>query len=140
VRISKEARPPLSIELAGPWGFYRTFLPAHGLPRLPQASVAEIAIAAGSPLQIPLLIRNDGTSPREVTLSLTMPKGWTVENGPTAYTVGANDIYPPQLALTTPKHASKQIREITCEAKSGGDIAGQSRCMCNCAPADYRSR
>jgi hypothetical protein len=64
----KEARPPLSIELAGPWGFYRTFLPAHGLPRLPQASVAEIAIAAGSPLQIPLLIRNDGTSPREVTL------------------------------------------------------------------------
>jgi LmbE family N-acetylglucosaminyl deacetylase len=119
-----EPHRPLSIELTGPWGFYRRFLPAHDLIHLPQADGPEIAIAAGSVLQIPLLIRNDGPSSREVTLSLIMPKEWTGERGPTSYTVGANDIYPLQLTLTAPKNASRQIQEITCLAKSGGDIAG----------------
>jgi hypothetical protein len=114
----------LSVELAGPWGFYRAFLPAHGLERLPQASVPEIAIAQGSTLQVPVLIRNRAGSPQEVSLSVTLPPGWTSESGPTTYTVPANDVYPLQISLTAPKAVDKQAQEIVCEFKSGGKSVG----------------
>ena len=43
-----KAEPGVSMDLAGPWGFYETFRRAHGLQHLPKAAVPEIAIATGA--------------------------------------------------------------------------------------------
>ena len=89
-----EAQTGLSLELAGPWGFYETFRRAHGLQHLPKAAVPEIAIAAGATLQIPLLLRNKTTASKEITLSVTAPEGWATPGGNGSYTLGAGDQLP----------------------------------------------
>jgi LmbE family N-acetylglucosaminyl deacetylase len=112
----------LSVELAGPWGFYDVFRPAHALQHLPRAAVPEIAIASGATLQIPLLLRNGTGASREIALTLVAPDGWTTELGVGTYTVRAGDQLPVLLTSVSPKTAEGSVEEIVCTAKADGQM------------------
>ena len=119
----------ISIELGGPWSFYRDFHLAHGLERLPKLDVPEIAVAAGGTLEIPIWLQNPTNATQEIKLSVTAPNGWTVNNGADLYSVrpGENDaatieIAVPQLPASETK--SKDIMEITVTGESMGRNIG----------------
>jgi LmbE family N-acetylglucosaminyl deacetylase len=121
-----EPRPGVSVELAGPWGFYETFRPAHGLQHLPKAAVPEIGIAAGAILQVPVLLHNHTASSKEIALSLTAPEGWSDQTGVGSYSVTAGGDLPVLVTVTAPKSASKDkdVDEITCRAEAEGQAVG----------------
>jgi LmbE family N-acetylglucosaminyl deacetylase len=123
VRLAPQAPEPasgLSVELAGPWGFYEIFRRAHGLQHLPRAAVPEIAITSGATLQIPLLLRNSTTATREITLTLAAPEGWVTQDGVASYTVRAGDQVPVLVTSTSPKTAEGSVEEIICRAQADG--------------------
>jgi LmbE family N-acetylglucosaminyl deacetylase len=121
-RAEEPAKPEagVSVELAGPWGFYETFRRAHSLQLLPKATIPEIAITAGATLQIPLLLRNNTATSKEITLSLTAPEGWATQSGITSYTLAAGNQLPVMVALDSPKNAEKTSDEIVCRAQADG--------------------
>ena len=114
----------LSIEIGGPWNFYEDFRAAHDLVDLPKAPVPEIAVAAGTTLQLPVILRDDDKEPAEVTLSMLMPEGWALKSPLPHYTLEPGDVFPIQIELTTPPKKSDQIAELTCRAQSGGKEIG----------------
>lgn len=85
-----EERPGLSMELGGPWAFYRRFWQAHGLSQLagllPDVGVN---VFPGERVQIPLLIHNGSDSDATVTLQAKAPPGWSEVTGGGAYLVPA---------------------------------------------------
>jgi LmbE family N-acetylglucosaminyl deacetylase len=115
----QKSQAGVSMELAGPWGFYETFRRAHGLEHLPKAAVPEVAIAAGATLQMPLLLRNGTGSSKEITLSATLPEGWATKDGAGSYTVRTGDQLPVLVTLDSPKKESK-MDEIVCRAQADG--------------------
>jgi LmbE family N-acetylglucosaminyl deacetylase len=119
-----EPKPGVSLELAGPWGFYETFRRAHGLQHLPKAAIPEIAIAAGGALQIPLLLRNNTSSAREIAVALTAPQGWIDQTGVGSYTVPSEGVVPVLVSVTSPKETAKVVDEITCRAEADGQSVG----------------
>jgi LmbE family N-acetylglucosaminyl deacetylase len=123
VRRAPEAPEPasgLSVELAGPWGFYESFRRAHALQNLPQAAVPEIAITSGETLQIPIVLRNSTTTSREITLTLTAPEGWATQSGIASYTLRAGDQLSVLVTSTSPKTAGGAVDELTCHAQADG--------------------
>jgi len=119
-----EPQPGVSVELAGPWGFYETFRRAHGLQHLPKAAVPEIAIASGAILQVPVLLRNNTSSAWEIVLSLAAPEGWTDQTGVGNYTILAGGEEPVLVTVTSPKTTAKDVDEITCSAQADGQSVG----------------
>jgi LmbE family N-acetylglucosaminyl deacetylase len=114
----------VSLELAGPWGFYEAFRRAHGLQNLPRASVPEIAISSGDTLQIPLLLRNNTTTSQEIALTLAAPEGWVTQIGVATYTLRAGDQLPVLVTSASPKTAEGPIEELVCRAQAGGQTVG----------------
>jgi LmbE family N-acetylglucosaminyl deacetylase len=114
----------LSMEIGGPWNFYEDFRAAHDLVELPKAEVPEIAVAAGTTLQFPVILRDDDQAPAEVTLSLVPPEGWALKNPLPHYKLSPGDVFPIEIELTTPGKKSDQISELTCRAESGGHEIG----------------
>ena len=125
-RVEEIMKPPsgISVELAGPWGFYETFRRAHGLQQLPKAAVPEIAIASGATLQIPLVLRNFTKGSKEIALSLTSPEGWVNRTGIGSYSVPAGDDLPVLVTVDSSKNAGKAVEEIVCRAQADGQTIG----------------
>ena len=121
--------PELSAELAGTWDFYANFRRAHGLTHLPHPEPPEIALQAPGSLVIPLWLRNQTATVREITLSVTLPTGWTVQSGEGHFSVGPKqtaaariEVNLPAIAESAPKKPEQQ--EITVRAESNGQSIG----------------
>jgi LmbE family N-acetylglucosaminyl deacetylase len=114
----------LSIEIGGSWNFYEDFRAAHDLVDLPKAPVPEIAVAAGTTLQLPVILRDDDKEPAEVTLSMIMPEGWALKSPLPHYKLEPGDVFPIEIELTTPPKKSDQIAELSCRAESAGKEVG----------------
>jgi hypothetical protein len=114
----------VSLEIGGPWSFYEDFRAAHDLVDLPKADVPEIAVAAGSTLQLPVILRNDDQDPIEVTLNVNLPEGWTLKNPLPQYKLSHGDVFPIEIELTTPSKKSDQISEIICKATAASREVG----------------
>jgi len=107
-----DPRSPMSLELGGPWAFYKHFQPAHAIASSLSFVKPQTAFSAYSQLWIPLLIHNDTDQPRDLLLKSSLPDGWTpIEN--TMYHVDPHSSYPAQLFLTrtTPLPASAGITQ-----------------------------
>jgi LmbE family N-acetylglucosaminyl deacetylase len=114
----------LSIEIGGSWNFYEDFRAAHDLVDLPKAPVPEIAVAVGTTLQLPVILRDDDKEPAEVTLSMIMPEGWALRSPLPRYKLEPGDVFPIEIELTTPPKKSDQIAELSCRAESAGKEVG----------------
>ena len=110
--------------LGGPWIFYEQFRRAHDLMSTPQAQSPEIAISAGSTLQLPLVLRNDSSQSVELSLSLIVPGGWTQPGHTPTYQLSAGEVFRVQLELIAPPKKSEQTNEVLCRATSTADTIG----------------
>jgi len=118
-------REGISLELGGPWAYYREFWRAHKLEHLSQLLSPETAL--GGPentIWVPLLIHNDTNVTRRVTLRSVLPPGWTERPGPMIYTVAAHDAYPVQVNLVAASSQKGAWQQITWRAETDGQSIG----------------
>lgn len=118
----------LSLELGGPWAFYKQFWEAHDLkPMSGLLPNIEVSMSAGERIYLPILIHNNSDSPAEVKLASNMPAAWTEVRGDGTYSVGAHETYSVYATAKTPaasssKEASKVSFTLTRDGKSIGSI------------------
>ena len=107
-----EAPSAVSLELGGPWAFYKQFQKAHGIASALSFVKPQTAFSSNSSLWVPLLIHNDTDQPRDLVLRSLLPDGWT-PIADTLYHVAAHSNYPAQLFLTrtTPLPPSAAITQ-----------------------------
>ena len=127
---AEPARPELSAELGGPYGFYAEFRRAHGLRNLPHAEPSEIALQAPGTLMIPLWVRNRTAKTQEITLSAVLPTGWTAQSGTGKFTVAAKQVASARIEVNLPslvENGSKkqEPQEVTVHADSNGQSVGE---------------
>jgi LmbE family N-acetylglucosaminyl deacetylase len=119
------ARLPVSIELGGPWAFYRQLWQAHDMGHLARLYDPETGIAPGEKLWVPILLHNDTDSVRQITLQASVPAGWSVTPGPQVYTVAAHDTYPVSEWVVAPLSARQGVwQRLEWRAQSQGKSAG----------------
>jgi hypothetical protein len=128
--LPEPSRPDLSFELDGPWSYYAEFRRAHGLTHLPHAEPPEIALQAPGTLVIPLWIRNRTAKAQEVTITATLPAGWTAQSGTGKFSVGAKQVAAARLEVNLPVLAENgpkklEAQEITVHAESNGQGIGE---------------
>jgi LmbE family N-acetylglucosaminyl deacetylase len=123
------ARPELSVELGGPWSFYAEFRRAHGLANLPHPEPPEIALQAPGTVVIPLWVRNRTPKTQEITLSASLPAGWTAQSGTGKFTVAAKQVAAARIEVNLPTQAENgtkktEPQEISVHAESTGQSIG----------------
>lgn len=129
---TEAARSDLSVDLAGPWSFYADFRREHGLTHLPHPEPPEIALQAGTILVVPLWLRNQTDTPREVALSADLPSGWKVQSGAGKFLLPARQVAAARIEIALPPfseapNAKPQPQEITIRAESEGKSIGGAK-------------
>ena len=117
----------LTLAIGGPWMFYENFRRDHALEQIPVAEIPEIAIATGTTLQVPLILRNDTNQAAEVSLNTTLPAGWTHKDPKDAsqkIALASGEVFPVQIELTAPAQKSDQSAELTFQASSATATLG----------------
>jgi len=119
-----------AMSLDGPWGFYTFFRMAHGLNHLPIAKVPEIAVKAGMPVYVPLLVRHGTDEALKVTVNAEVPAGWKVTAGQGEFALPAESSTAMRVEVDTPALSDEELkkeqpREITVRAESGGNSIGE---------------
>lgn len=130
---ASSARPAPALapemQLGGPWAFYRAFWDAHGLSGLAGLQPAQVRIAEGSPLRVPLIVRNGGSAPLDLTIRLAqpLPAAWSGETEPVRVTVPPHDERALSWRLVSPSGAKAGADVIAFRADSAGHEAGSAR-------------
>lgn len=120
----------LALELGGPWAFYHAFWPAHNIEQLKDLYSPEAQVA-GKTLWVPLIIRNDTDSPKQVELHAVLPPGWSQYPNAAIYPVAARDSYPLQLTMTPPQSSKETWQTLSWSATSDGKIIGEVKLRVN---------
>lgn len=120
----ESAASGVTLELGGPWAFYRTFWQAHGIEHLGKLFSPEAQVAPGETLWVPLIIANDTDGEKQVTLHSTLPAGWSEKPNATVYTVSPHDSYPIQLTISSSATQKGTWQTLTWAADSGGQSVG----------------
>jgi LmbE family N-acetylglucosaminyl deacetylase len=114
----------LAFELGGPWAFYHAFWRAHNIEHVARLYSPEAQVAPGDTLWVPLIIRNDTDSPKQVEVHAALPAGWSERPDAVVYPVAAHDSYPIQL-FVTPSAAQKSTwQNLSWSAVSEGKSLG----------------
>lgn len=92
----------ISLELGGPWAFYRKFYRGHELTSLVNLVPPQTALSEGRQLWVPLLLRNGSAASAEITVHSDLPSGWTGETKDRIYHLDAGSTYPISMWLTAP--------------------------------------
>lgn len=121
------APPGLAFELGGPWSFYREFWPAHNIEHLASLYAPEAQVGPGDTLWVPLLIRNETDSARQVSLRSELPEGWRQKPEDKLFTVAPHDSFPIQLTLIPPKLQKDMWQALTWSAESDGKPVGTAK-------------
>jgi LmbE family N-acetylglucosaminyl deacetylase len=117
----------LSIQLEGPWNFYREFWKAHDIAHLANLlKQPEVMISPGERLTLPITITNWESAAREVTLEAVLPQGWRVERGQAIYPVDARGSCTVQTVVESPAGAPKGWvnPDVIWKAEAGGKEIG----------------
>jgi LmbE family N-acetylglucosaminyl deacetylase len=114
-------RPGISVELGGPWSFYREFWQAHGLLQL-SGLLPEVAInvVPGELIQVPLLLHNDSDADAIVTITGNVPDGWTEASGGGPYVVPAHQDASLYFKAKTAAGAGKAAQRFSLTAEAAG--------------------
>jgi LmbE family N-acetylglucosaminyl deacetylase len=111
--------PQLTIELGGPWSFYRAFWRAHNIEHLADLYAPEAQVAPKDSLWVPLIIRNDTDTQKKVSVHAALPSGWTEKPVTESYTVEPHDSFPIQLTITPSQSHRNTWQTLSWEATSG---------------------
>jgi LmbE family N-acetylglucosaminyl deacetylase len=123
-------RPELSVELGGPYSFYAEFRRAHGLTNLPHPEPPEIALQGHTTMVIPLWVRNRTGKAQEISLTASLPAGWTLQNGTGKFTVAAKQVAAARIEVLLPavpenETKKREPQEISAHADSNGQTIGE---------------
>ncbi len=114
------------IELGGPFAFYESFWRTHKLSSLEDLLPAQVEMAAGSILHIPLVIHS--ATGETVSLKLKLPEGWRQSfhsyDHFDQYPVGAGNDYPVTINLQTSSEPTKGFEEVTIKTVVSGQSIG----------------
>jgi len=124
------ARPELSVELGGPYSFYAEFRRAHGLNNLPHPEPPEIEVQGHTTLAIPLWVRNRTGKSQEVSLTASLPAGWTIQGGTGKFTIPAKQAAAARIEIMLPavpegETKKPEPQEISVHADSNGQSVGE---------------
>jgi len=131
--VSPKPEPAeLRLELAGPWSFYDDFRRAHGLTHLSHPEPPEIALQEGTTLVIPLWLRNETSTSKEITLIADLPTGWKLQSGTGKFVVGAKQVAAGRVEIELPELddtalGKQELREVTVRAESNGQSIGAAK-------------
>jgi len=114
----------ISIELGGPWAFYRDFWRAQNIDHLASLVAPEAGVGGGQTLNVPLLISNETDQAKVVKLITELPEGWSERTRFAEYPLGPRETYPVQLVLVSPVGHAKEWHKVTWKIESDGRIAG----------------
>ncbi len=114
----------VGIELGGAFHFYKTFWKAHSLEHLAGLVSPEIEVAAGSYLNVPLLLANGTSDSVDITLKADLPSGWTLAGGEAVYRVGPGQVYPVSTFVRASGEVTKEPVPVTWEASKGSASIG----------------
>jgi LmbE family N-acetylglucosaminyl deacetylase len=114
-------RSGISLELGGPWSFYREFWQAHGLTQLP-GLLPNVGVNAlpGEQIQIPLLIHNDSDVDTTVTITPNAPAGWIQATGGGVYLAPAHQTAPLYYKAKISPTGSKDPEKLVLGAEEQG--------------------
>jgi LmbE family N-acetylglucosaminyl deacetylase len=111
--------PALSLQIGDPWRFYSLFWKAHDLNGIAGLiPIPEMAADLGENLQIPLLVCNGTQINAQVTVSASLPAGWTNNTAFTRYPVHAGECYPMAAKVAAPPSGKSGWQEITWTASA----------------------
>jgi LmbE family N-acetylglucosaminyl deacetylase len=111
----------LSMDLGGPWAFYRDFWQTHGLKALDNLLPnLEVSMSAGERIYLPIIFRNDTDAATNITLSVAAPDGWTESKGAGEYAVAAHETFPLYVTAKAPAATGKQTYKFEFTAVAGG--------------------
>jgi len=121
---------PARMVIGGPWGFYASFLPEHGLSNLPEAKVPEIGVKAGSQVYVPLVIRHVAGEAMPIKIQAEVPAGWKVTSGAGEFELPAEDVTQLRVQIDTPALTAEEWKKaepeaITVRAESNGKPLGE---------------
>ena len=115
-----------TMELGGPWTFYREFYPAHSLTALEHLVPPQTALGADRQLWVPLLLRNNSPEAIDIPLEAHLPSGWSGYSRSGIYHLPPGGTYPVQCFLTAPPDSGQKTPEIlTWTATRDGHPAGE---------------
>lgn len=115
-----QAHEGVSLELGGPWLFYRRFWRAHGLEHLATLYPPEAGVGEGMTVSVPLVLRNDTGGNQKVSLTAVIPSGWKQTAGAAVYPVGAHNFYPVRADFVAPNGKRPMWQEISFKAAVNG--------------------
>jgi len=114
-----------TIELGGPWNFYRQFWQAHGLDHLAALVPPELSIQGGGTLSIPLIVENPTGAPIEVKFAVESAAGWKLLNLPAAATIDPQTKYFTRVQAAAPSTKQTGWQQFTVSAESNAKSIGQ---------------
>lgn len=118
----------VSMELGGPWAFYRHFYSAHALVPLLFLIPPQTALSADRQLWVPLLLTNNSGAPADIKLQAGLPGGWTgaATRDGDVYHLNPGDTYPIQIFMTAPDDSGKEPPQtLTWTAEKDGAPVGK---------------
>jgi hypothetical protein len=121
-------RAGVSVDLGGPWAFYRAFWRVHDLKQIAGLlSGNEVLIGPDENLSVPLVIHNDTNEPVTVMLTSTLPPGWKERRGMASYPLGPHETYPVYYVVRSPENAAAGAYDVAFKARSGDEQVGEIR-------------
>lgn len=93
----------VSIELGGPWAFYKKFEAAHDLTTALSFVKPQTALSSERSLWVPLLLHNYTERATDAELQWDLPAGWSIESKFTRFHLLPNSTYPAQIFLVAPE-------------------------------------
>jgi LmbE family N-acetylglucosaminyl deacetylase len=118
---------PVSLELGGPWAFYREFYRAHGLTSLETLVKPQSDFVPDKPLWVPLLLRNNSQKAVEAILHSSLPEGWTPVAKDARYVLHPGSSLPLQILLTPPAQSGDKSPQLlgwslAADGKPAGEV------------------
>ena len=115
-------RDGVSLQLGGPWAFYREFWRAQNIEHLGKLVTPEVGVAGGQALNVPLLLVNETAQAKVMRLKAELPEGWTEQARFAEFPVAAHETYPVQLVLTAPAGHPNEWQKITWKIETDGKL------------------
>lgn len=115
----------LNFEIGDPWRFYAIWWKAHKLESLARL-IAEPEVAAdfGQAVNIPLLVCNGTAQPADISISASLPAGWSGNPIP-PIPVRAGECYPIATQVTAPSAKEAKWYQLSWTASAGARQIGR---------------
>lgn len=119
-----QAQSSITFEIGDPWRFYSLFWKAHNLDHLADLMPEpELSARYGDRLYIPLMACNHTETPVELTVTSTLPEGWSWSTGSARYPIRSGECYPILEQIIAPSNGKSEWHEIGWSATSGSQPA-----------------